>query len=318
MKTSTRNTIITILTLIGGSTAAIAVVNKCLKVSATSMDALPQEEHDTFNWRLGSVYYTKEGSGKPLLLIHNLNAMASGEEWARLSGYLTDRFTVYTIDLLGCGRSEKPAVTYTAYLYAQLISDFIKSVIGRRTAVVASGESADMLFCACANEPDLFDGIMAVNPESVAAASRVPSRLGRLYKHLIDTPVIGTLIYNIAVGRSCIRDSLMHDGFYNHSFITPALIDSISESAHLGAAPKAVFSSERCSFTKSAVESAVKKIDNSIFLAGGEYTPGMKQTLEGYKELNPAIETFIVPDTRGLLQMEAPYELSNIIKTCLL
>ncbi len=318
MKAKTRNTLITILTLACASTAAISIVNKCLKVSATSGNVLPREDSGIFNWRLGSVYYTKRGSGKPLLLIHDLNSTASGEEWSRLGNFLADHFTLYTIDLLGCGRSEKPAVTYTAYLYAQLISDFTRSVIGRRTAAAASGESADILFCACANEPDLFDGIMAVNPKSVSAASRVPSRIGKLYKHVLDAPVIGTLIYNIAVNRTNIRESLRRDGFYNHALITPGLVDELSESAHLGSSPKSVFSSVCCSFTGTAVENPLKKIDNSIFLVGGEYASGMKEILSGYKDINPAIETFTVSGTRGLPQIEAPYELSNIMKTCLL
>ncbi len=318
MKARTKNTIITILTLAAASTAATAIVNKCIKVSATSKNVLSKEEYGIFNWRLGDVYYTRKGSGKPLLLIHNLNAASSGEEWDRLSDFLSGRFTLYTIDLLGCGRSEKPAITYTAYLYAQLISDFVRSVIGRRTAAVASGASAGILFCACAAEPDLFDGLMAINPDSPSAASRHPSRLGRLYKHLVDTPVIGTLIYNIALSRQSIKGALNRDGFYNHSFITPNLIDSFSESAHLGASPKSVFSSERCSYTRTGIETSVKKIDNSISLIGGEYVPGMQQTLSEYKDLNPAIETFTVEKTRGLPQLEAPYELSGIIKTCLL
>ena len=70
---------------------------------------------------------------------------------------LKDHYTVYTIDLLGCGRSEKPNLTYTNFLYVQLISDFIKSEIGRRTDVVAVGASSSILTMACAYNPDLFD-----------------------------------------------------------------------------------------------------------------------------------------------------------------
>ena len=42
---------------------------------------------------------------------------------------LAENHAVYALDLLGCGRSEKPKITYTNYLYVQLISDFIKNVI---------------------------------------------------------------------------------------------------------------------------------------------------------------------------------------------
>ena len=66
---------------------------------------------------------------------------------------------VYTIDLLGCGRSEKLNMTYTNYLYVQLISDFIKSEIGHRVNVIATGEAASIPVMACANNPELFDPV---------------------------------------------------------------------------------------------------------------------------------------------------------------
>ena len=47
--------------------------------------------------------------------------------------------TVYTIDLLGCACSEKPGVTYTNFVYVQVICDFIRNVIGEKTDVITSG-----------------------------------------------------------------------------------------------------------------------------------------------------------------------------------
>ena len=61
------------------------------------------------------------------------------------------------MDLLGCGRSEKPNLTYTNYLYVQLISDFIQSEIGHRTDVIATGSSSSLIVMACANRSELFD-----------------------------------------------------------------------------------------------------------------------------------------------------------------
>ena len=57
--------------------------------------------------------------------------------------------TVYTIDLLGCGRSDKPNITYTNYLYVQLIDNFIKDVIKEKTDVVATGSSVSFTVMAC-------------------------------------------------------------------------------------------------------------------------------------------------------------------------
>ena len=49
----------------------------------------------------------KFGSGKPLLLIHDLDPSSSAYEWNQLEQQLAKDFTVYSIDLPGCGRSDK-------------------------------------------------------------------------------------------------------------------------------------------------------------------------------------------------------------------
>lgn len=74
----------------------------------------------------------KKGSGSPVLLIHDMLPGACGYEWNRIEEELAMEHTVYTIDLLGCGRSEKPGMTYTNFVYVQVICDFIRNVIGEK------------------------------------------------------------------------------------------------------------------------------------------------------------------------------------------
>ena len=79
-----------------------------------------------FEWRFGNIYYTKKGTGSPILLIHDTLPGASGYEWSKIEDELAIDHTVYTVDLLGCGRSDKSSITYTNFVYVQMISDFIK------------------------------------------------------------------------------------------------------------------------------------------------------------------------------------------------
>ena len=162
-----KNKLLTLLILSAGAAVTTAGINKAIQFSAISKNFLAEPEPLCFKWRLGNVYYTKEGTGKPLLLIHDLDTCTSGYEWKQLIPFLSSKYTVYTIDLLGFGRSEKANMTYTNFLYVQLISDFIKSEIGHRTSIITSGEAASIPLMACANNPDLFDQIMAINPLSL-------------------------------------------------------------------------------------------------------------------------------------------------------
>ena len=102
----------------------------------------------------------------------------------------------------------KPNLTYTNYLYVQLLSDFIKSEIGHRTDIVATGAAASLAVMACGNSPELFDRLILVNPESLLSCSMVPGKNAKLYKFILDLPIVGTLIYHIASSRQNIADDL--------------------------------------------------------------------------------------------------------------
>ena len=116
-----KNKLLTLLILSAGAAVTTAGINKAIQFSAISKNFLAEPEPLCFKWRLGNVYYTKEGTGKPLLLIHDLDTCTSGYEWKQLIPFLSSKYTVYTIDLLGFGRSEKANMTYTNFLYVQLI-----------------------------------------------------------------------------------------------------------------------------------------------------------------------------------------------------
>lgn len=311
----TKNKLLTLLILSASAAVTTATINKAIQVSAVSKNLLAEPESLCFKWRLGNVHYTKEGNGKPLLLIHDLDCISSGHEWKQLIPLLRDDYTIYTLDLLGFGRSEKANMTYTNFLYVQLISDFIKSEIGHRTSVIASGESASIPLMACANNPDLFDQIIAINPLSLLDFSSIPGKTAKMYKCMIELPIVGTLLYHIATSKKMIMEELVEKKFFNPYSVKASYVDTCYEAAHLGASPKSTFASIRCNYTKCNLVNALKKIDNSIYLIGGGAVENMEDRLNEYKDYNPSIETAIVPKTKGLPHLEQPEKIAELIKT---
>ena len=75
---------------------------------------------------LGTFIIPKRELGHRFFLIHDTLPGASGYEWSKIEDELAIDHTVYTVDLLGCGRSDKSSITYTNFVYVQMISDFIK------------------------------------------------------------------------------------------------------------------------------------------------------------------------------------------------
>lgn len=311
----TRNKLLTLLILSAGAATTTAVINKCIKISATSKNILNNPEAQCFKWRLGNIHYTKTGSGKPLLLVHDLNPASSGYEWSSMIGRLSETYTVYTIDLLGCGRSEKPNLTYTNYLYVQLLSDFIKSEIGHRTDVIATGASAALVTMACGNSPELFDRLMFVNPDSLLSCSQVSGQHAKFYKFLLDLPIVGTLVYHIATCRKSLTEEFKTNYFYNPYSVKASILDAYYEGAHLGVSPKSVYASVRCHYTKCNIINSLKKIDNSIYLIGGGALEFMEERFAEYKDYNPALEYAMIPNTKYLPQLEKPGEFLKAVQT---
>ena len=81
------------------------------------------------------VHYFVGGEGTPLLLIHGLGARS--EDWTpEMPAYAKNGFRVYAIDLLGCGRTDRPDIAYTLGEQVELIRGFLTSVQLEKTDVV--------------------------------------------------------------------------------------------------------------------------------------------------------------------------------------
>ena len=117
--------LLTLATLVTTTTATIHIINKVIAASACLKEMLDTDVRNYYHWRFGDIYYTKKGKGSPILLIHDMLPGGSGYEWTRIEDELALEHTVYNLDLPGCGRSEKPGMTYTNFVYVQAICDFI-------------------------------------------------------------------------------------------------------------------------------------------------------------------------------------------------
>ena len=117
------------------------------------------------------------------------------------------------LDLLGYGLSDKPNMTYTNYLYVQLILDFIKNVIGEKTDIVASGDSSSIAIMACHNDPESIRNVILLNPQSLSRMNLSPNRQTRLMKFILDLPVLGTFIYNMMTTKESFRKNFRRRTF---------------------------------------------------------------------------------------------------------
>lgn len=292
------------------STFAIGVLhilNRFIHAAATVKNLLSREKGSFFHWRFGNIYYTKTGEGTPLLLIHNLSPDSSSYEWCELIGKLSKDHTVYALDLLGCGRSDKPNLTYTNFLYVQLVTDFVKQVIGQKTDVAATGLSSSFVIMACHNDPELFHKILMINPISLKKLNSIPGKRSKTIKFLMDLPIIGTTVYHMNLNQSNVEYSFTENYLYNPFRLKQKYVHVYHESAHLGdEGGKYLLASISGFYVNVNISHALSEINNSIIMICGKRCEDCDTVLEEYVSVNPAIETAMVEDTKLLPQLESP------------
>lgn len=287
-------------------------LNKLIFLRAGIKDMLFCENKHQYSWRFGNIFYTKKGSGSPILLIHELKCTASAAEWKFLINQLSKEHTVYALDLIGCGRSEKPKMTYTNYIYVQLINNFIKDVIGTRADVITSGSSSSIAIMGCYSEPELYHHIMMVNPLSMKEMAKYPKANHKTLKTLIELPLIGTTIYNMITSyRSIFKD-------YKNKILYPDMniqkqVDTMYEASHLGGpSARYLYASERSHFTNINILHALKKLNHSICIIGGKDEKNIQETLEDYVYCNPSIETELMDNCMQYPHIEQPEAFSSL------
>jgi Predicted hydrolases or acyltransferases (alpha/beta hydrolase superfamily) len=306
--------LISITALASFATFIIHIINKLIYFLATMDNLLSNTSGSYYNWKFGKIYYKKIGIGHPLLLLHDLDTYSSGHEWNKVLKDLSKTNTVYRVDLLGCGRSDKPNITYTNYLYVQLINDFIKQVIGEETDILATGESGAFAIAACHNNNLAIRKLILVNPPDIDKLAKIPDKRSKLFINILQLPVIGTFIYNLLTGRINTGKIFNEHYFYDSNLIEHDLLSTYYETAHMEAGSKYLFASLYGHYTTINLKHCLKTITNSIYFIIGSEKENIIETTDEYHSILPSIEIEKINETKQLPQLEKPYEFMDKVR----
>jgi pimeloyl-ACP methyl ester carboxylesterase len=314
-----KKTIKAIVTVSATAVGVIHILNRISFSLNTVKDYAAKNNAHDYEWRFGKVHYTKKGSGAPLLLIHNLTPGSSSYEFHSIIDSLAEKNEVYAIDLLGYGSSEKCNMTYTNYLYVQLITDFIKNVIGRKTSILTSGDSSSIAVMTCHNDPDIINQLLFINPQSLYQSNQIPTKQTKLLKLLVDVPVIGTLVYNMQTSKKAIYKKFEQDYFFDADFIDEHDIEAYCESAHTkDYKVKYAISSYLGRYMNINILHAIKEINNNIIIFSGDAVPDQETITENYHYYNHSIETVTIKEAKLLPHLEKPEEFLSTLSLYLI
>lgn len=303
------------------SSAAIAgmyAYNRFVATTSTKKNMLPTRDGSYYSWKQGNVFYTKHGSGSPILLVHDTNSASSTVEWSKITKRLQKNHTVYSIDLLGCGLSDKPGVSYTNYMYVQLITSFIKNVIGTKTDVVASNISGSFIIMANHMDETIINKIVLINPVSLKTLSYIPDKQSKVKQIILNLPLIGTFIYNLLMNQIRIEELFRKTYYSQPHLISSKTEDAFYEAAHMdNSSGKYLYSSILGNYMNIDIKHALKKIDKPIYLIGSRDLKNNFNTMEEYRRQNSKIEITYISNCKLYPHLENPKKVYQIIESIL-
>jgi pimeloyl-ACP methyl ester carboxylesterase len=300
----------------GALLGAAAVYNAFARKGVDKLENLIGGEEGGFEWRGHRIAFTRRGSGPPILLVHGIHAAAWSYEWHDNVDALAKANTVYTIDLLGFGRSDRPAIRYSARLYISLISDFVHQVIGEPCVLVATSLSGAYAIVLAARDPERFPAIALIAPTGLVRLNRASGPGGEAGRLAVETPIVGTAMFNSLVARRNIRRWL-EKTYVDDTIVTEDLVDIYYWTSHqVGArhAPAAFVSGQ----LNIDVRQALRRLTQPALLVWGEegsITP--VEEFRGFRGIKPDFELSVMTPAGDLPHDERPDDFNVILSTWL-
>jgi pimeloyl-ACP methyl ester carboxylesterase len=300
----------------GALLGAAAVYNAFARKGVDKLENLIGGEEGGFDWRGHRIAFTRRGSGPPILLIHGIHAAAWSYEWHDNVDALAKGNTVYTIDLLGFGRSDRPPIRYSARLYISLISDFVHQVIAEPCVLVATSLSGAYAIVLAARDPQRFPAIALIAPTGLVRLNKTAGPGGEAGRLAVETPIVGTAMFNSLVARRNIRKWL-EKTYVDDTIVTDDLVDIYYWTSHqVGArhAPAAFITGQ----LNIDVRQALRRLTQPALLVWGEegsITP--VEEFRGFRAVKPDFELSVLTPAGDLPHDERPDDFNVILSTWL-
>jgi pimeloyl-ACP methyl ester carboxylesterase len=243
-----------------------------------------------WQWRSQPIYYVKAGEKRadrpPLLLVHGFGA--STDHWRKNVAGLSQDFQVYAIDLLGFGRSAKPAWEYSGDLWRDQLHDFITEVIEQPAVLVGNSLGGYVALCVAAQRPQSAVGLVLVNSagpftdiQGTTKPDPVRAVMGSVVRALFQQDWASYLLFKYVQQKSVIRNTL-EKVYLDRSAITEQLIDDIYRPSCDPGAPQ-VFASVFRTPQGEKVDVLLGQLQRPLLMLWGEADPWVNAKERGAK-----------------------------------
>lgn len=251
------------LGLLGGG--ALAAAGGWILYSRSEIDhdlplppALPADREKFAAGEAGelSYYAARQADGRPLVLLHSINAAASAYEMKPLFEHFREQRPVYALDWPGYGFSDRSDRRYVPGLFAHALAGFLAERVGEPADVVALSLGGEFAARAAVEQPEFVRSLVLISPTGFGSSS--PEDRGqteRLHAWL-SFPLWSQALFDLVATRRSIAY------FLGQSFVGPVPADFIEYAYRTAHQPGARYAPV-------------------YFLSGGLFTPMVRSRLYG-------------------------------------
>ena len=216
----------------GAGAAVVAAANNAVFAGADALGNALGGDARFWPGPYGDIFYTKQGKGKPVVLLHGIYAGASGYEWRKNFDALSEHELVYAPDWLGFGLSDKPRIKYTAVQYVEQLGQFLAEVVKDPCTLVASSLASAYAVQVAADRPELVDTLLLVCPTGFRHLAKAPDARTEAIYQLAHAPLLGTTLHNSVTSYAGLRYYLMNQTYFDPSYVDDALLAHYFTAAH--------------------------------------------------------------------------------------
>ncbi|WP_199337698.1 alpha/beta fold hydrolase [Nostoc sp. FACHB-280] len=182
----------------------------------------------SFEWQQNryAIAYDTVGQGKPVLLLPAFSTVSSRSEMQGIAERIAHRYQAVTLDWLGFGESERPALDYQPALLQQLLQAFVTQTFSEPVAIIAAGHTAGYAL-QLAQQPQTCSSIILVAPtwRGPLPTMGVPKPLATAVRQLVRFPVIGQGLYQANTTKGFLRLMYGRHVYADKSNLTPEFIE---------------------------------------------------------------------------------------------
>lgn len=275
--------------------------------------AVDAPRHDFATEHGGRIHYYADlaASGRPLVLVHSINAAPSAFEMKPLFEQYRSTRPVYALDLPGFGHSDRSDRRYSPSLFANAIVDFLDKMVGKPCDLVAFSLGCEFAAQAALIKPELIESLVLISPTGFSAR-RLPTGQAaeRAYK-VLRVPVVNDGLFSLLTSRPSIRF------FYKQAFhgaIPPEMIDYAYATSHQpGAKFAPLYFLSGQLFTPNARESVYANVTQPVLVLYDRDPNIDFHELPDFLSRHANWRAERIAPTRGLLQWEQPAQTAAAI-----